>query len=96
MITVYDWSMRTTISLDDQLGRAARRRARQEGVSLSALVARALVRLFTERNSPDEAPPFRLVTAGGEGPEPGVDLDRTSLLVLAEDEAAFETSKHGA
>jgi hypothetical protein len=34
-------TMRTTISLDDDLGEAARRRARREGLSLSALVARA-------------------------------------------------------
>ena len=83
--------MRTTISLDDNLGKAARRRARQEGLSLSALVARALESFLTDRVQGDEGPPFRLVTVGGEGLQPGVDLDRTSELVLAEDEAAFGT-----
>ena len=80
--------MRTTISLDDNLGRAARRRARQEGLSLSALVARALRTLLTDRGAQTDSQPFRLVTVGGGGPQPGVDLDRTSSLIVAEDEAS--------
>jgi hypothetical protein len=79
--------MRTTISLDDNLGKTARRRARQEGLSLSALVARALRTFLTDRGAPTNAQPFRLVTVSGGGPLPGVDLDRTSGLVVAEDEA---------
>jgi Arc/MetJ family transcription regulator len=88
MIEWYEESMRTTISLDDNLGKAARRRARQEGLSLSALVARALRTLLTDRGARTEGEPFRLVTVGGGGPLPGVDLDRTSALVVAEDEAS--------
>jgi len=87
MILWYEESMRTTISLDDNLGKAARRRARQEGVSLSALVARALRTLLTDRGPRTDSQPFRLVTVGGGGPLPGVDLDRTSGLIVAEDEA---------
>jgi hypothetical protein len=79
--------MRTTISLDDNLGKTARRRARQEGLSLSALVARALRTHLTDRDPQTDAQPFRLVTVGGGGPLPGIDLDRTSSLVVAEDEA---------
>jgi hypothetical protein len=81
--------MRTTILLDDNLGRAARRRAREQGLSLSALVAQALKALLTEREPRTESQPFRLVTVGGEGPQPGVDLDRTSTLIVADDEAAY-------
>lgn len=81
--------MRTTISLDDNLGKAARRRARQQGLSLSALVARALESFLTDRVEGDEGPAFRLVTVGGEGVQPGVDLDRASELLVAEDEEAF-------
>jgi hypothetical protein len=81
--------MRTTISLDDELGRAARRRARQEGLSLSALVARALRTVLTEREPGTSTPPFRLVTVGGGGPRTGIDLDRTSALMVAEDEASW-------
>jgi hypothetical protein len=80
---------RTTISLDDDLGEAARRRARREGLSLSALVARALRTLLAERSQRSDAPPFRLVTVGGGGPRPGIDLDRTSELLVAEDEASY-------
>jgi Bacterial antitoxin of type II TA system, VapB len=80
--------MRTTISLDDSLGRAARRRAREQGQSLSALVAQALRALLTERKPRAEDAPFRLVTVRGGGPQPGVDLDRTSTLIVADDETA--------
>ena len=81
--------MRTTISLEDGLGKAARRRAREEGLSLSALVARALRSLLTKGQPQVEGRPFRLVTVRGEGPQPGVDLDRTSTLIVADDEAAY-------
>jgi Arc/MetJ family transcription regulator len=87
--------MRTTISLDDELGEAARRRARREGLSLSALVARALRTLLAERNPRREAPPFRLVTVGGGGPRAGIDLDRTADLLVAEDEASYGDGRRG-
>jgi hypothetical protein len=81
--------MRTTISLDDRLGRTARRRAQQEGLSLSALVARALTSLLTDASPALRTRPFRLITVGGDGPRAGVDLDRTSALLVAEDERAY-------
>jgi len=84
----FDKRMRTTISLDDTLGRAARRRAREQGLSLSALVAQALKAFLTERKQETASRPFRLVTVRGGGPLPGVDLDRTSALIVADDEAA--------
>jgi hypothetical protein len=84
--------MRTTISLDDGLGRAARRQARQLGLSLSAFIARALRNQLASR-PPEQGPPFRLVTVKGEGPQPGVDLDRSSELLLADDETAFAGPK---
>lgn len=87
--------MRTTISLDDDLGEAARRRARREGLSLSALVARALRTLLAERSLRSDAPPFRLVTVGGGGPRPGIDLDRTSDLLVVEDEASYGDGRRG-
>jgi hypothetical protein len=82
--------MRTTISLPNDLGDRARRRARREGLSLSGLIARALSRLLTEPASPPPtAAPFRLVVVKGTGSTPGIDLDRTSDLLLAEDEATY-------
>lgn len=87
-------NVRTTIFLDDRLGERARRRARRDGLSLSALVARALDRHLTERLEIAEALPFELVTVGGEGTHPGIDLDRSSMLVVLEDEELFRTSSH--
>jgi hypothetical protein len=88
--------MRTTISLPDDLGERARDRARREGLSLSALVARALGRILSEPASrPRGLPPFRLVVVKGTGPAPGVDLDRTSELMVAEDELAYGRKRPG-
>jgi hypothetical protein len=95
MISRYDWNMRTTISLDDNLGKAARGRARQEGLSLSALVARALKAFLTDTVSRNESQPFRLMTVDGGGPQPGVDLDRTSGLMVAEDEGGYGVARRG-
>jgi len=81
--------MRTTISLDEQLGAAARRRAEEEGLSFSAFVARALRLALTHANDPTEPPPFELVTVGGGGPHAGIDLDRTAGLLVAEDRARY-------
>ena len=81
--------MRTTISLDDQLARLVKEKAGAEGLSLSAFIARALRDVLTRAEDEPEAPPFRLVTVGkGEAP-PEVDLDRTSALLAAEDEARY-------
>jgi hypothetical protein len=87
--------MRTTIFLEDDLGEAARRRARREGLSLSALVARALRTLLAERRPRRDVPPFRLVTVGGGGPRPGIDMDRTTDLLVAEDEASYGDGRRG-
>lgn len=77
--------MRTTISLDDRLGEAARKRAAEEGLSLSAFIAKALRDVLSRSPQADAPPPFQLITVGGGGPGPGVDLDRTSELLVAED-----------
>lgn len=81
--------MRTTIIVDDRLGEAALSRARREGMSFSAFVARAIEEHLTRQPSPAETPPFRLLTVGGGGPRTGLDLDRTSALLVAEDERAY-------
>ena len=55
------------------------------GESLSAFIARSLRDALTREETPPESPPFRLVTVGGDGPVPGVDLDRTSSLLEEDD-----------
>lgn len=80
--------MRTSISLDDRLAERVRRRARAEGLSVSAWIARALDDRLKQREE-KPTPPFRLVTVGGEGLRADVDLDRPRELLVAEDEARY-------
>ena len=79
--------MRTTISLEDQLATRVRREAAALGVSVSAFIAKTLDDALTRRKS--AAPPFRLVTVGGNGPRPGIDLDRPGAIDAADDEIRF-------
>jgi hypothetical protein len=81
--------MRTSISLDDRLAMRVRRRAREEGMSVSAWIARVLDDRLKRRDEPPSPPPFRLVTVGGGGPRAGIDLDRPRELLVAEDEARY-------
>lgn len=92
MQLMYSMNMRTTISLDDRLAEQVRRRAAEEGVSVSALIAR-MVDDGLKRRAPRADRPFRLVTVGGEGVLPGVDLDRPRALDAEEDEAMFPRSR---
>ena len=82
--------MRTSISLDDRLAERVRRRAASEGLSVSAFIARILDDAL-KRPEVSPSPPFRLVTVGGEGTYPDVDLDRPRTLLVAEDEARYRS-----
>jgi hypothetical protein len=81
----YDNHMRTTISLDDHLAERIRRRAAEEGLSVSAFIAKSLDDML-KQESPAPSPPFKLVTVKGKGPAPGVDLDRPRAVETADDE----------
>ena len=85
----YDVHMRTTISLDDQLARQVRREATATGVSVSAFIARILDDALKRQRAVERTNPFRLITVGGSGPRPGVDLDRPRAIDAADDEARF-------
>ena len=80
--------MRTTISLEDRLADQVKRRAAEEGLSVSAFIARMLDDGLKQRPA-RQAPPFRLVTAGSGGVRRGVDLDRPRALEVAEDESRY-------
>lgn len=80
--------MRTTISLDDQLARQVRREAAEQGLSVSAFIARTLDDAL-KRGQPAAQPPFRLITVRGGRPRRGVDLDRPRSLDVIEDEIQF-------
>ena len=81
-------TMRTTISLDDQLAKQVRREAAAQGRSVSAFIAGVLSDTL-KRQEPPEAPPFRLVTVRGSRPRPGIDLDRPRAIDTEDDEWTF-------
>jgi len=80
--------MRTTISLEDRLADQVRRRAEEEGLSVSAFIARTLDDAL-KQTAPRTSLPFRLVTVKGDGLHPEIDLDRPRALVAEDDEAIF-------
>ena len=72
--------MRTTVLISDELLAAARRRARERGVSLGEVIDAALRRELTVgRSGRDDRPPIP-VFDGGSGPRPGVDLTSNRAL----------------
>lgn len=81
--------MRTTISLDDRIFEAVKRRAAEEGTSVSAFIAGVLDDAIKRELSHTEERPFQLVTVGGGGPYPEVDLDRPRELMVADDEEKY-------
>lgn len=70
--------MRTTLNLDEQLLAAAKRRALEQRLSLSRVVEEALRESLAKPKAGGE--PVSLVTAGGPGLRPGVDLDDARSL----------------
>jgi hypothetical protein len=71
--------MRTTVSISDELMAAAKRRARELGVSLGEVIDAALRReLAVERRAGDR--PVVPIFDGGSGPRPGVDLTSNRAL----------------
>src|SRR4029453_2452660 len=80
--------MRTTVSLPEPLLRNAKRRAAQRGITLSGLLEDALRSYLAQKpSSPVTA--FRLYTVRGRLVNPNLDLDRTSALLIADDEMDF-------
>ena len=77
--------MLTTIQLDDALLAQATNLAREQGCDLSHLIEETLRDKIAP--APPGAPPprFRLITVGGDGVRPGVDLNNSAgLLSLME------------
>lgn len=76
--------MRTTVAIDDNLLKSARRRARRMGLTLGQLVEVALRRELSRESAPAERPPVP-VFRGGTGLNPGVDAGSTRSLLDALD-----------
>lgn len=81
--------MRTTITLDQRLMAQLKRRAAEQGTSVSKLVEQA-VRLFVRTpRAPAEAKTFELVTFGEGGRFSRHNIDKTSALIEADDRERF-------
>lgn len=83
--------MRTTIILDDHLGERLRQEAHRRNQSFSAFLAEAGRNALAEKEGVVLETPFQLITYGKRGVQPGVDLDKTGALLVAEDEEAYRT-----
>lgn len=77
--------MQTTITLDDALAEAIRRRAAEEDLTPSAFIERLLQAALTTPSPHQPPAPFRPVTFKGNGLCPGVDLDRMAQVLEEED-----------
>lgn len=85
--------MRTTITLDERLMAQLKRRAAEQGTSVSKLVEQA-VRLFVRTpRAPVTAPTFELVTFGGGGRFTRHNIDKTSALIEADDIERFAAGR---
>jgi len=71
--------MRTTVTIDDELLAAAKRRARSRGVSLGSVVEEALRRELVRSPAAEHLPEVPVFTRGT-GPLPGVDLTSNRAL----------------
>ncbi len=83
----YPQGVRTTISVPDPLLANAKRRAAERGVTLSRVVVDALRSHLA--GAPARPRQFHLLTVRGKLADARLDLDRTSALVTAHDEAAY-------
>jgi hypothetical protein len=81
--------MRTTVRLDDQLLKSAKRLAHDTGKSLTAVIEDALRQILSRRIAKQPRKPVRLTTVSGHGVRPGVDLDDSAALL------AFLEQPHG-
>jgi Arc/MetJ family transcription regulator len=82
--TVTRISMRTTMVIDDELFRQAKKRAAETGTSLSEVVNRALREAFSPKPAAAALPPFRMVTFGRS--QPHVDHTPADLWRAEEDD----------
>jgi hypothetical protein len=73
--------MRTTVRLDETLLKEAKHLAIKTGRSLTAVIEDALREALARQRSTAERQPISLVTVGGNGLLPGVDLDDSAGLL---------------
>jgi hypothetical protein len=72
--------MRTTVTIDDDLLKRAKREALERGQTLGEVIEDALRDRLSGRPMPQEPFRFRLVTSGGTGPSPAIDLSDNAAV----------------
>lgn len=77
--------MRTTVSIDDQVFRDAKRQAADEGRTLGDLITEALRARLGQRAGKTEGP-YKVVTFAGGGPLPGIDITNNAAVRDAMDD----------
>jgi hypothetical protein len=85
--------MRTTITLDERLLAQLKRRAAEQGTSVSKLVEQAVRMLVRTPRMPAESPTFELVTFGAGGRFSRLNIDKTSALIEADDLERFASGR---
>ncbi|ADI14516.1 type II toxin-antitoxin system VapB family antitoxin [Truepera radiovictrix] len=75
--------MRTTIRLDDELLREAKRLAAETNQTLTAVIEEALRERLARRKGARDRPPFtpKVYRGPAKGLQPGVDLDDNAALL---------------
>ncbi len=80
--------MRTTVDLPDDLLAQAKKLAAESHRTLSAVIQDALREALAPRRRPAKLRPVKLITFGGAGLHPGVELDDAAALLDLMDTAA--------
>jgi hypothetical protein len=73
--------MRTTVRIDDELLRAAKKAAVESGRTLTAVIEDALRQTLTNGNRPPKRTRFKLPSLDLGDTMPGVDLDNSAALL---------------
>ncbi len=85
--------MRTTITLNERLMAQLKRRAAEQGTSVSRLIEQA-VRLFVRPpRTPAESSAFELIRFGAGGRFSRLNIDKTSALIGADDLERFASGR---
>lgn len=71
--------MRTTVSIDDEILRVAKRRAADEGRTLGELITESLRERLARRPATGRTR-YAAVTSGVDGPLPGVDVTNNAAV----------------
>jgi hypothetical protein len=73
--------MRTTLHINDELMRAAKKAAAESGRTLTSVIEDALRRALANSDRPAKPSPSKLPVFHMGGTLPGVDLDNTAALI---------------